>query len=140
MSGLVWQEQVEPSGCGLACLAMLIGTTYARILEQAPMFCGAKCGVEYTHMDHFLAEHGYAVQRIERNMHFNGMRRVKWPPKPWADKHLALVVQTKNDIDAHYVVMDRRGNVYDPADPEYKKRRLTGYHRVEWVAAVLPVG
>lgn len=135
-----WLEQVERAGCGIACMAMLLETTYARVVEEAPMFCGGKCGVDYLHLDHFLASRGYAVQRLERDQHFSGERRAKWPPKPWAEKHLVLVTQTRADIDSHYVVMDSKGKVYDPSDATYVPSRLSRYYRVEWVAGVWKVG
>lgn len=133
-----WVEQVEKGGCGIACLAMLLDTTYARIVEMAPDLCG-KCGVEEAVMFDFLAEHGYAVQRVEQAKASDGTKRKKWPPKPWADRHLVMVMQTKDDVAAHYVVMDAKGNVYDPADPEYRRTRLSRYYSVEWVAAVVKV-
>lgn len=130
-----WVEQVDNGGCGLACLAMLLDTTYARIVELAPDLCG-KCGVNQTEMDHFLAEQGFSVRRLYRDRRFDGVRRTKWPPKPFAERHLVSVWQTRNDIWDHWVVMDAKGNVYDPADPACTKSRLSRYYRVSSVAGV----
>lgn len=139
-SKVLWVEQVDKGGCSIACAAMLLGTTYARVREMAPQFCGA-CGVDPEQLDHFLAEHGLAVRRLFRFSEHTGEARAKWPPKPFAELHLVMVSQTKKDADAyqHYVVMDGVGNVYDPSDPEYKKCRLSRYYRVEWVAGIYKV-
>ena len=61
-----WVEQPDdpPGGCGIACLAMLLGLNYVQMTIAAPELC-AKCGVEEPVMHDVLAEHGYAVQRIE---------------------------------------------------------------------------
>lgn len=132
---LLWVEQVDKGGCGIACLAMLLDTTYARIVELAPELCG-KCGVEQTELDHFLAEQGFAVQRLYPDRRFDGLRRTLWPVKPFADRHLVSVVQSKADIWGHWVVMDGKGVVYDPADPEFKKSKLSRYYRVTSIAGV----
>lgn len=141
MSGFVfeWQEQVDRAGCGIASLAMLLGVSYARIVELAPQLCGARCGVTDDEMDHFLASCGYAVQRLHPFKTFDGIARQKWPPKPWSERHLVSVIQTKHDHVGHFVVMNRRGVVYDPADREFVPSRLGRYHRVEWVAGVYPI-
>ena len=135
---MVWQEQAGDSGCGIACLAMLLDLPYARVKQLAPRFCDTLCGVTYEHLFQFLAEQGYAVQCIERVRWYDGAIRKPWPPRPWADRHLVNVDQTRTDIDDHYVVLDRRGRVYDPADAAYAPSRLSRYYRVNWVAAVIP--
>lgn len=132
---ITWVEQVDSGGCGLACLAMLLDTTYARIVELAPDLCG-KCGVNQTEMDHFLAEHGLHVRRLYQKQRFDGKFRAPWPPKPFADRHLVGVVQTKTDVWGHWVVMDEKGVIYDPADPEFKKSKLSRYYKVESIAGI----
>ena len=142
-----WCEQVGKSGCGLAISAMVLSTqdpniTYARVVEMAPNWCHDRCGLDDMQLDEFLAEHGFAVQRLWQARDFDKKLKAKWPPKPWATLHVCAVYQTKNDAllgDGHYVVMDSKGLVYDPADPQYTKCRLSRYHSVEWVAAIYPV-
>lgn len=134
-----WVEQVDKGGCGLACLAMLLDTTYARIVEWGPELCG-KCGMEDDQMEQFLASKGMAWQRVWQHREFDGKEHEPWPPEPWAERHLCSVVQTPLDMVGHFVVMDRDGACYDPADTELKPRRLTDYHEVEWVAGVFKVG
>ena len=137
---ITWLEQVDTAGCGIACLAMLMGTTYARVREAFPRFCN-NCGIDPPHMDHFLAVNGYAVQRIYPERYHDGKQNAPWPPKPFAERHLVLVRQTLKDIsaDSHYVVMDWQGRVYDPADPHYTPSKLSRYFAVDWVAGVAKV-
>lgn len=137
---MIWQEQVDDAGCGIACLAMLLDQPYARIVGQAPDLCGVKCGVERDWLFQFLAEHGHAVQLRERVKWYEGTVHKPWPVKPWAERHLCCVYQTKADIYDHYVCMDKDGTVYDPADPQFIASRLSRYYKVCWVAAVIRVG
>ena len=147
MGAVVWQEQVLKSGCGYAIAAMVLSTddptiTYARVTEMAPHWCHEKCGIGDEQLDEFLAEQGWAVQRVWPASDFDKEIKAKWPPKPWAEVHVCSVYQTRNDFlrkDGHYVVMDGKGLVYDPADPEYTRCRLSRYYDVEWVAAVYKV-
>lgn len=145
---MIWVEQpngVGDAGCGIASLAMLLETTYQRIVAQCPQLCGTTCGVRVDVMDEVLAENGYAVQRMYRHKIFDRQRRAKWPVRPWADKHLVMVYPTRNDMDArqdeeaHYVVMDREGTVLDPADAAPTPSKLSRYYRVAWIAAVVPL-
>ena len=134
---LVWQEQVGVSGCGIACVGMITGLPYARIVDMAPDFCGEKCGVEDKHLDQLLAELGYFVRRLERVKWFSGSIRRKWPVPPFAERHLVSVFQTRRDIYDHYVVMAEDGTVYDPADPALKPSQLSRYAKVNWIAGVV---
>lgn len=150
MSALVWQEQVDDGGCGLACLAMLTDQPYARVRSEFPRFCN-NCGVDGDTILHWLADHGHAIQKLSRYQEYAGTQR-RWPARPWADRHLVLLYQTRKDCEldslsgtfenSHYVVLDREGNCYDPADAAYTPCRLSRYYRVIWIAAVypLPVG
>lgn len=141
---MIWIEQPDdpPGGCGIASLAMLLDTNYVQMTILAPELC-AKCGVDAPVMHGVLAEQGYAVQTFTRT---DGK---PWPPKPWADKHLCLVWQTKADFDkdarrgtseqTHWVCMNEKGVVYDPALEEFQPKRLRDYYRVLSVAAVVAV-
>lgn len=142
MASIEWIEQPdEPSGgCGIACLAMLTGVNYVQLTISAPKFC-ATCGVAYQDMFDYLAEQGYSLRVVNRVNAATKALRTPWPPKPFADKHLVMLYQTRADFlvgeeEAHYVVMDDKGVVYDPALPEFVKKRLRDYYRVEWVAGV----
>lgn len=141
---IVHVEQVDKSGCGLAISSMVFmaliddSYTYARLREVAPRWCHEKCGAQDEDLFELFAEHGIAMQLRKEAREFDGQIKAKWPPKPWADIHVCSVYQTRDDWkrgDGHYVVMDRKGVVYDPADPVHVKCRLSRYYLVEWVAA-----
>lgn len=102
---------------------------------MAPQFCG-RCGVEDDAIEQFLTEHGFSTQRIWQYRDYDGTKREIWPPKPWAERHLAMVTQTDEDVFQHYVVMDGKGKVYDPADPAYRDCDLSRYYEVHWVSAI----
>lgn len=148
MTGIVWQEQVDDGGCGLACLAMLTDQPYARIRASFPNFCN-NCGIDGDVMLHWLAAQGYAVQKLTRYQEYDGAMR-RWPPRPFAERHLVLLWQSKRDFqldaagsslaNSHYVVWDKNGDVFDPADSQYTPSRLSRYYRVIWVAGIHRVG
>jgi hypothetical protein len=135
-----WVEQVEDGGCSRGCLAMLLGVTYARIVELTPGFCG-RCGIhDDSQVFQVLADHGFAVQQVWPYTEYSDANRTPWPPKAFAPVHICSVTQTKQDFYGHYVCMDSKGVVYDPALPEFQPRALSDYHDVEWVAGCWEVG
>lgn len=128
------------SGCGIAALAQLTDTDYNRIRELAPALC-EKCGVhDDTVMWQFLSEHGYALQMKWEFREYDEEKLEEWPPKPWAERHLCSVVQTAKDVYGHYVAMDAKGVVYDPALEQFAPKTLGDYYTVEWVAGLYKVG
>ena len=144
-----WEPQVSDTGCGLACLAMLLDTRYASVSDDFPNFIPGY-GVDEDVMFHFLSDRGYASRKIEPYAKHNGAVRKPWPPRPFAERHLVLLWQTREDWrrdnlanafdHSHYVVMTATGHVLDPADKEPVKRRLRDYYRVIWVAGLWKVG
>ena len=62
--------------------------------------------------------------------------RVPWPPEPFGDVHLCEVTVQQDSPVNHFVVMLQNGRVLDPLTPE--RKRLSDYHRVLSVAAVIP--
>lgn len=136
--------QAEPYGCGVACLAMLAGWSYAEARRRYVAIYGEKraavlqtgAGVTYVEVDTVLAEAaGLAVARQWKPWADNPTRK-PWPCLPWADAHL---VQVMVPSGGHFVVLLRDGSVLDPArGPE--PVRLEAYADVQFVAAVVPVG
>lgn len=133
----VEQPDDPPGGCGIAALAMLLDLTYVQMQNAAPDLC-AKCGVEYDVLFDILAQFGYGVQAVQRMRASDGSLRTPWPPRPWMKRHLVCVMQTAEDSVAHYVVMDARGIVLDPADARRRECKLSRYYAVEWIAALVP--
>lgn len=132
------QPSTPGGGCGIACVAMLTDRTYNDVRDIAPWFC-EKCGVETEPIDHLLSSLGYSVRRLHQFREFDGKPEALWPPQPFAPIHLALVMQTAKDYEAHYVVVDGHGNVSDPADVKPELCGLSRYHDVLWVAGVYRV-
>lgn len=141
MSELTWVRQTgareRNGGCGIASLGMLLDLDYNAVRELFPDLC-EKCGVEQDVMDAALASQGRAVLRKYPYNLPDGTVTAKWPPKPFAPRHLILVTQTRKDHVAHWVVADSRMRVYDPADDAYTPSRLSRYYRVESVAGIFP--
>lgn len=152
---LIWQQQSDDGGCGFSAVAMLTDNTYARIVDICPEIKATVdlVGIDAPVLFHILAKLGYAVQLLREYDEATDEARKPWPPKPWTDRHLVLVWQTKEDWqkdmlrygdglpynESHYVVMDKKGICYDPADAEHKKLRLSRYYKIAWVAGVYKV-
>jgi hypothetical protein len=128
-------RQQDPFGCGVACVAMLTGQTYADALAQmGPLHAAGAAHYQTnggTHYDWFkaLARLGYAVQFLFRHGH------EVWPLPPWAPAH---IVQVGN----HVVVLLPSGDVFDPACPAGARRILSDYpvDRIFSMAGVFRVG
>lgn len=127
-------RQQHPNGCGTACIAMILGTTY----EEARHHVGGDFERGMTHYEWFeaFARSGLAVQFIfQRQQKLGNESRVRWPLLPWAPVH---IVQCGN----HYVVLLSDGSVLDPALPPHIHRTLSDYEaeRIYTMGGVWPVG
>lgn len=91
-------------------------------------------GLTFLGMQDYLSEHGYATA-YKRRYRLGTFLREPWPPLPFAKVHFCRVILPTG---AHFVVMLNGGAVLDPATPE--QRRIEDYPRVEYVAAVCPLG
>jgi hypothetical protein len=128
-------KQLEKMGCGVACVAHVLGITY----EEARKLWGKRTfdvrGMGLPALDRRLAHAGFAVQRVFRT---SGK---PWPPSPWAECHICTVdTDQKHPASGkkhHFVVMDVRGRVFDP-DHE-GDWMLKDYAYVHNVAAVIKV-
>ncbi len=58
----------------------------------------------------------------------------EWPPRPFAPVHFVLVHQNDTGT-AHYVVMDRLGDLLDPLGKR-RPRRLDAYNVVQEVVGI----
>lgn len=124
-------EQEDMHGCGLACLAMLTGQTYAEVKAGFEQRDFTKDGVICLDMENYLAEHGYAV--AVKYPHYSPRRKNRdvWPPEPFTDAHFVHV------DGKHYVVMLRDGTVLDPAAGRETPRHLSDYSRVDHMVGVV---
>jgi hypothetical protein len=115
--------QEHPFGCGIACVAMITGQSYAQVLDQMG---GEIKGRGTTHFEWFeaLAEQGFAVQFIFQRQQKIGRTPIRkiWPLAPWAPVHIVQIVD-------HSVVMRNDGTIFNPARPRAESGilKLTDY-------------
>lgn len=100
--------------CGIACLAMVSGRAYERILTNFDGMNIEGVGIAAPLFDWWFRKHGFAVQIITEEADPD------WPPRPWAPVHIASVQATRG---SHVCVMDCLGRVFDPWD--ITRRTLT---------------
>lgn len=119
-------------GCGIACLAMLTGRTYAEArdwVDKSHPQLWRESGIGWAAIDHLLAWEGFAVAR----RHYASGQF----SEPFTPVSLCQVYVTGDLDSSHYVVMLADGSVLDPAFPD--KTRMTDYGRVVCVCAVVPL-
>lgn len=130
-----WVKQEHARGCGVACLAMLTGKTYADVHAEFPTVSDESGGNCHWWED-WLSANGFALAYKKRYQHWPEYgERTPWPPEPFSIVHLCEV--TVSGAGGHMVVMLADGSVLDPLTPESK--RLTDYHEVYNIAAVVPI-
>ena len=103
-------KQQHAMGCGVACVAMILGETYEDACRHFPGVDFETRGIVYLQVDSLLMDRGYAVRRMYRQTH-QYIDRPLWPPTPFAAQHVCQVVIGQN---CHFVVMDSGGIVLDP--------------------------
>lgn len=134
-----WVAQEDANGCGIACLAMLVGKTYQQVASEVASV--KAMGLSQWPLDSYLAEQGYAVaRRYPSLVHLNeinkpGVMRDVWPLTPWADVHLCGVTLPQGH---HWVVLLRDGRVLDPAG--WPPRSWAEYENVSSMAAIIRIG
>lgn len=135
-----WVGQLDSNGCGIACLAMIVGKSYEEVRSEVRYYDGS--GLHDHIIDSYLADNGFAVARKHEVCHwaqekYGRKRREKWPPEPFADVHLVMVESCMEPYRTHYLVMLRDGTTLDPlVDPsQFGVHGLT-YPRVLSVTGV----
>lgn len=128
--------QEHANACSVAAVAMVTGLTYAEMVSRFALDENrlSTHGFIAFEWDHWLAELGWAVQRV----YVTDCRqndRPQWPPAPWAERHLCEVRAVEGANCLHLVVMDGTGKVFDPLG---RICRLTDYPKVYNVAACVP--
>lgn len=128
---LVTQE--DANGCGIACIAMVRGVTYAeakRLFHERYWgdYSFHNDGMAAVLLDAVLADAGFAVQRLYRNVNDPQWHR------PFAPVHICRVTSAVHD---HFVVMTEDGTVLDPS--QYPPRRLSDYPLIRDVAGLYKV-
>ena len=128
-------RQEHDYGCGVACLAMVTGHTYADIHAECVKDWPnserglnlAERGLYSSGVEWYLATHGYCWRYV-----YSAWRLSEWPPLPFAPVHIASVVQPSGN--SHYVVMTPEGVVLDPLTAT--ERRLTDWEKVNNVMGI----
>lgn len=121
-------EQLDKMGCGMACLAMVTGQTYADV--KAHFNGNFADGLIDFALQQYLAEHGYATAiKYPHYMPTNTKRDI-FPPEPFADVHLVAA-------DGHIMVMLRNGTIIDPAPSRPEPRTINQYTHVYYVMGIV---
>lgn len=128
---LRYVAQEEPQGCAVACLAMILGCTYAE--ARARIHVDTSKGITSTVYDGALVEAGFALARVYRHDPVRGVKREAWPPPPFAPIHIA---STETAQGGHAVVMLVDGTVLDPWDRSRTTLRHPDYLAVHCVAGI----
>lgn len=112
-----WVRQEDAFGCGVACMAMLMGCSYA---EAKARYCAiypnrealTTSGITGWEVDAVTAAYGLARARGWKWVAES--RGLPWPPPPSAFADLVMVVLPAG---AHFIVRLPDGRVLDPARP-----------------------
>jgi hypothetical protein len=133
-------RQEDACGCGIACLAMVTGRTYANVKSWEGFVGkdvrGEHSGLTYHDVMQYLTDHGYATAL--RFRYFPGCSdtghhtRSPWPTAPYAPAHILSV-----NAGRHYVVWLPDGTVLDPQSSE--PRGLGEYGDVTYMLGVFRV-
>jgi hypothetical protein len=127
------------NSCVPACLAMVTGKTLKRVIKEIYEHwedTGRYEGIGDDILDQYLAQNGFAVQRIRYEYEPNKLLIEGWPIDPFAPIHI-VDVWSSNPVGMHAVVMDKDGVVYDPSNKRIKS--ITDYQRVFTISGVWKV-
>jgi hypothetical protein len=124
-----WRAQEHINGCAVACVAMVLGVSYADALADFRERIDGRSfhndGIPESLLDLWLGLHGFAVLRRYRNESDPEWR------KPFAPIHVCSV---SSPTGWHVVVLTGEGELWDPADAT--RDSLDQYDRVENVAGL----
>jgi hypothetical protein len=118
---------------------MVLGCGYDEVERQFQQDFDV-CGVVSDHIVNFICDHNLsAVEKIARG--YNDVRLSnKRMISPFADIHILSVLSRADCENNHAVVMDAKGNIFDPAKPERKDIgqyycivRIVGFYREQSV-------
>lgn len=135
---LHYVKQVEPFGCAIACIAMVMGSSYKQVKDMLPQDRGYGTRNGMTNEDYksFLFNHGYIGITLYACEPFS--QRIR-PRNEWlipvAPIHIVSVI---NEHGPHAIVW-RQGKVFDPNKDgvftisDYNNvQAVTGLYDKEW--------
>jgi ABC-type bacteriocin/lantibiotic exporter with double-glycine peptidase domain len=115
-------EQLDNDGCGLACVAMIVGTSYSTIKKAADTILNTP---EHRRHPSYL---GTSAKHLNALLNSYGMwcskRRIQVDNSDLLPDDCILAVRTpyiKNKKDWHWVIFKRRNGNYKIYDPGYNK-------------------
>jgi hypothetical protein len=111
-------EQEEAMGSSLACIAMILGLTYAEVKTESEKHSDLrihKYGHYRSYWQEWLYRHDFADQCYTPYDARTNLARPIWPLALWADVHICSI---KTETDTHLVLVKRDGTVYDPMRAE----------------------
>lgn len=127
------------NSCVPACLAMVTGKTLNRVIRDIYEhweYEGRYEGVGDEIVDQYLANNGYAVQRLHHEYGPNKLLIDEWPIDVFAPIHI-VDVWSSNPPGMHAVVMDKSGIIYDPSNKRIKS--MSEYQRVFAITGIWKV-
>ena len=124
-------KQDDDNGCGLACVAMVAGTSYAAVRRTYRDVCRKKRTddvgtTSLSKLKEIMRRHDVAID--------GRMKRSDQQPRDLdLDFDALLKVNTRLEgQEWHWVIWDhRRGLVLDPKRPPYQRLKLVGYWKLQ---------
>lgn len=105
--------QEEPKGCVIACLAMVLGRTYASIREEWQNDFSTD-GMDTPSFMNYLGDNGFSIIHKAAS-HYNHKDFAREELlRPFAPVHI-ICTKPLFDSQHHAMVMDAKGKIYDPA-------------------------
>lgn len=136
---LKYVAATEDNSCVVACLAMVTGKTLKTVFKDIRESWESKGkleGLTDEIVDPYLAQNGFAVQRMYDEYKPSMLLIEGWPIDPFAPIHI-VDVWSSNPAGMHSVVMDKEGKIYDPSNRKIKS--ITQYQRVFSITGIWKV-
>jgi hypothetical protein len=127
-------------GCAIACMAMITARTYDEmeswLVEHGLARSRMVNGLHSEMWTQVLGDLGFANRRMWQTDTLTNVRRLAWPPVPFATVHIAA---TRVGEGSHAVVVLADGAVLDPYKRERTTLTHTDYLEVSSVTGFYPV-
>lgn len=106
-------KRVEQEGptCTIAAMAMILGVPFAQVVRHFAVPEEAKL----TTISDYLGDHGYSILIKELMFHSHPRFGFTELCRPFAPAHILHVKQFADDPIQHVIVMDQKGQLFDPA-------------------------
>lgn len=109
-------RSLDEYGCGVACLAMVMGTTYSDVAMRFATNFNLK-SFKPKWYETFLYDHGCTIikKRLRVGVHIASAYMSGVMLKPFAPIHIVSINQSAEWEICHAVVMDASGMIHDPS-------------------------